>query len=746
MWMICGVIITKQKEDNLNQMKIFNLLLKAIPVLAICLSQKSIAQEQDTASYIKMREVTVIGYKAMNGIGHFNDVNDHVIYAGKKTEVIEIDSIDANKAVNNTRQILGRIPGVNIVESETGGFVANGIGIRGLNPVQSLEMNIRQNGYNVAADVYGYNETYFLPPMEAVARVEIIKGAAATQFGPQFGGMVNYVIKDGSKKSAVDYSMMQTGGSNGLFNSYHAIGGSTGKLNYFGYINVRNLDGWRQNSFQRQLTGYGKIAYKLNDRVSLALEYSMLRNKIKMPGGQTDEQFEADVKSSVRSRNWLKTPWNVATASFNYNINSQTDLQVKTTLLYGKRQLVWVNKLPDVLDVPDQQTGIFPNREVDVEKMNSFVTEARLTHKYELGSIKNIAATGFRFAHAKFTRQEEAVGTNGNDFNFTTLGEYEENSFFTTLNIAVFAENVINLSEKFSITPGIRFESLGSEAEGEVEVGGVEKETETEKERGFLIGGLGLQFKASKAATVYSNFSQSYRPIDYAQMVPLGLVSRVDSNLKDPKGWNVDIGMRGNINQIFNYDFSFFYLSYNNRIGVVQRLDENGTPYTIRSNTDKSIHKGFESYLELNLTKAMGVNKKLGNLNIYQSFGYTDAHYTKGLYKNNQVEYAPKVITRAGIIYSKGFLSTSLQIAYQSKAFGDAANTERSSNPIIGKIPSYTIMDWSITASVKKMKYKAGINNLTNTSYFTQRTDEYPGPGIIPSATRSFYVGVGYNL
>lgn len=726
-------------------MKLYNLLLKTTLVITVFVSQKSMAQDTAT-SYIKMKEVTVIGYKTMNGIGHFNDVNDHVIYAGKKTEVIEIDSIDANKAVNNTRQILGRIPGVNIVESETGGFVANGIGIRGLNPVQSLEMNIRQNGYNVAADVYGYNETYFLPPMEAVARVEIIKGAAATQFGPQFGGMVNYVIKDGSKKSAFDYSMMQTGGSNGLFNSYHAVGGTSNKLNYFGYINVRNLDGWRQNSFQRQLTGYGKIGYKLNDKISLALEYSMLRNKIKMPGGQTDDQFAADVKASVRSRNWLKTPWNVATASFNYNINSQTDLQVKTTLLYGKRQLVWVNKLPDVLDVPDQQTGVYPNREVDVEKMRSFVTEARLTHKYDLGSIKNIAAAGFRFAHAKFTRQEEAIGTNGNDFNFTTLGEYEENSFFTTTNVAVFAENVINLSDKFSITPGIRFESLASEAEGEVEVGGVEKETETEKERGFLIAGLGLQFKASKAATIYSNISQSYRPIDYAQMVPLGLISRVDSNLKDPKGWNVDIGMRGNINQIFNYDFSFFYLSYNNRIGVVQRLAENGTQYTIRTNTDKSIHKGFESYLELNLTKAMGVNKRVGNLSIYQSFGYTDARYTKGMYKNNQVEYAPKVITRAGITYSKSFLSTSLQIAHQSKAFGDAANTEISSNPIIGKIPSYTIMDWSVSVAVKKMKYRAGINNLTNTKYFTQRTDEYPGPGIIPSATRSFYVGIGYNL
>jgi len=83
---------------------------------------------------------------------------------------------------------------------------------------------------------------------------------------------------------------------------------------------------------------------------------------------------------------------------------------------------------------------------------------------------------------------------------------------------------------------------------------------------------------------------------------------------------------------------------------------------------------------------------------------------------------------------------------YQSKAFGDAANTERSSNPIIGRIPGYSIIDWSATVSCKKFKFKAGVNNLSDKRYFTQRTDEYPGPGIIPSVGRSFYAGIGYNL
>lgn len=77
-----------------------------------------------------------------------------------------IDSLEANKAINNTRQIIGRIPGLNIIETESGGFTANGIAFRGLNPYQSSETNTRQNNYNISADIFGYNEAYYLPPME----------------------------------------------------------------------------------------------------------------------------------------------------------------------------------------------------------------------------------------------------------------------------------------------------------------------------------------------------------------------------------------------------------------------------------------------------------------------------------------------------------------------------------------------------------------------------------------------------
>lgn len=704
------------------------------------------AQKKDSTSTTNLNEIKLNSYRIIQGKDFLNEVEGAVIYAGKKTFVVNVDSIEVNKAINNTRQILAKIPGVNIVESEAGGFVANGIGLRGLNPVQSLEMNVRQNGYNIAADVYGYNETYYLPPMEAVKRIEFLKGAASIQFGSQLGGMVNYVLKDGVANKLFKYSTMQTAGSNGLLNSYHSVGGTNKKWSYFGYINYRKLAGWRPNSNQDQLSGFGKLSYQLNKKIKLGIEYSLLRNKIQMPGGLSDDQFEENSKTSVRTRNWLKSPWNLLTASLDYNIRPATFLQIKSTLFSGERSLVWFSGLPEDPDRRNPITGNFLDREIDREYMKSIATEMRLSNIYHIGKMKSILSAGIRFSEAGFDREEDAPGNNHTDLDFSLTGPYAEKFHYTTSNLAVFMENCFHITNEFAITAGWRLESLASEIEGEREIGGVEVETEEEKSRIFPLFGLGMQWLNSKACTFYSNISQAYRPVDYAQLLPFSKVTRVDANMKDPKSWNLDLGLRGSVKSFFNYDVSVFYLNYSNRIGLVNKIDENGNQFTLRTNVDKSIHKGVESFAELNITRAANVNKTLGDISIYNSFAFTSARYATGAYKNKQVEYAPELINRFGVLYSKIWFTTSLQLSYQSKSFTDAANTERSVNPVIGAVPSYSVIDWSVSAVFKKFKFKGGVNNVFDKRYFTQRTDEYPGPGIIPSIGRSFYFGVGYNL
>ncbi len=699
------------------------------------------ANAQDTTKTLK--EVIVVGFRTVRGTGHMPEVKDGIIYAGKKNEVLIVDSLDANKAINNTRQILGRIPGLNIVETESSGFTANGIATRGLNPNQSIEMNTRQNGYNISADIFGYNEAYYIPPMESVQRIEMVRGAASLQFGSQFGGLVNYVTENAPANKPFECTVSQTIGSFGMFNSFSSIGGNYKKLSYYSFIQYRNMDGYRPNSQQWQISGFGKLQYKVSNKLNVGTEYSLLRNRIQMPGGLTDSLFEVNPKISTRARNWLKTPWNILAAYMDYKPSENTTVILKITYLFGHRALVWRNEDggPEAKDEIDPVTNAFAPREVGNEDMNNTTTELRISHSYKLGKQKSTLAGGIRFAYAWFNRKGGGKGTTGSDFDLSITGNWGYNLEFTTTNIAPFIENIFRVGNKFSITPGFRLEYLKSTANGYKIDGNFNQISNERRKRIFALFGIGLEYKLSLNTNIYGNFSQAYRPIDYSQLEPFGITSKIDPNLKDAYGFNSDLGYRGTIKNFLNFDIGGFYMAYNNRIGVVLKTDPiTNQDYTLRTNIANSIHKGIESYIEFNILKYLNQKSKYG-LSVFNSFAYINAKYNSGEFKGNRVETATKTINRIGIIFSSKQFSTTFQVNNIGDAYGDASNAKSSPDPIVGYIPAYTVADISATYKIKKYSIKAGVNNMADKAYFTRRTDEYPGPGIIPAIGRSFYIG-----
>ena len=78
-----------------------------------------------------------------------------------------------------------------IFETNDAGLQLN-IGGRGLDPNRSAHFNTRQNGYDISADALGYPESYYTPQAEALKEIQVIRGAASLQYGPQFGGLVNF--------------------------------------------------------------------------------------------------------------------------------------------------------------------------------------------------------------------------------------------------------------------------------------------------------------------------------------------------------------------------------------------------------------------------------------------------------------------------------------------------------------------------------------------------------------------------
>ncbi len=216
----------------------------------------------------ELDEVNVNDRTMKQASGNLRQVEGTAIYAGKKTEVVNIANLNANLATNNARQIYSRVAGINIIEYDGGGLQL-GIGGRGLNPSRVSNFNTRQNGYDISADALGYPESYYTPLTEAVERIEIIRGAASLQYGTQFGGLINFQMKKGPTNKPFEITTRQTAGSFGFFNSFNSVGGQVKKLNYYAYYNYKKGDGWRPNSKFEQNGAYVHLDYQFTDKLKI---------------------------------------------------------------------------------------------------------------------------------------------------------------------------------------------------------------------------------------------------------------------------------------------------------------------------------------------------------------------------------------------------------------------------------------------------------------------------------------------
>ena len=699
-----------------------------------------------------LSDITVVGRYSKSDYQQMPEVVGTSIYAGKKNALIVLDNVQGNVVTNNMRQVMAKIPGIHIWESDPSG-IQIGIAARGLSPNRSWEFNIRQNGYDIAADPFGYPEAYYNPQLQAVQRIEVVRGQGSLQYGPQFGGLVNYILRNGSEiNKKIEFETQQTVGSNALFNSFNAIGGKSGKFHYYSFFDHRNGNGWRDNSRYFTNAGYGTVTYYVTPKFSLTTELMHSHIRSQQAGGLTDAMIQEDATQSFRARNWFDIKWTTPAFILNYKFNDKARLNTKLFATIGDRNSVGFLQNITVKDSINAATGDYNTRSLTADKYRNYGMETRFISDYSIGKTSNTLSAGIRLYTGTTYRLADGKGSTGTGYDMTVTGNYPRDIDFKSKNAAIFVENIFRLSEKLLIVPGIRYEWLEGSASGRngYTSGGTEiLLQDISRSRTFLLAGIGTEYHLTKGTEFYANFSQAYRPIQFANLQAPPTTDVVDQELEDSKGYNVDLGYRGKFKDFLQFDVSGYYLKYDNRIGTVTVT---GTPsYRLITNVGSSTSKGFEGYVEFNPVRAF-TKTKVADLILFGSYSYTDATYGSdhkdASTKGKRVENAPKNIFRGGITAGYKSLLVTGQISHTGETFSDANNTvQPTANAQNGLIPDYTVLDLTATYKFSKgLNLKAGINNLTDERYFTRRAGGYPGPGALPADGRTFFISVGVKF
>lgn len=696
--------------------------------------------------------------KEVFALKRMQDYEKTAIYAGKKTEVILVDQSMANLAANNARQIFNQVPGLNIYQNDDAGLQLH-IGGRGLDPNRTSNFNTRQNGYDISADVLGYPESYYTPPAEAIEEIQIIRGAASLQYGTQFGGLINFKLKESSTYRPLAGLTRNTLGSNRLFTNFTQLEGKLGKFRYIGYFNTKKGNGFRPNSGFESSNLYFKTSYEISKETTASVELTYLDYLAQQAGGLTDQLFTENPFQSNRKRNWFGLNWLLYNAKIEHSFSKNSNFSLSFFGLNAQRNAIGFRS--------NRVDQVDSNEERDLIKgdFNNFGLEARWLQNYSIGQKKSVFLLGGKYYKAKNTAiQGPGSALTDADFNFyqDTYPNYRFQSNYTypNKNFAFFAENIFYLSDQLSITPGIRYENIFTSSDGtykQINLDGagnvILNETLASAEsrkRSFILLGLGLSYRFSPVLELYANSSQNYRSVTFTDMSIVNFAFTINPNITDEKGYTIDMGIRGKLNKTLSFDTSFFYLVYNERIGFTQKVDQYGRVKSERGNVGNAQLLGVETLIDLNLANWFQFDPQKISLNYFLNYSYIDSEYTSSETPGvvgNKMEFVPTTNFKTGIRMGYKNLAFNLQYSFISDQFTDSTNAiEESISGVIGQIPTYDLLDFSGSYTLNRFKFEFGINNLLNEAYFTRRATGYPGPGIIPSPNRNLYLTTQFSF
>lgn len=720
-------------------------------ICCTCICFYSFSQkEKDSSKSKELKEVTIKTWQR-NDINRLPDEQNGFLYTGKKNEIITLAATNANIALKTGRQLFAKIPGVFVYDMDGSGNQLN-IATRGLDPHRSWEFNIRQNGALINSDMYAYPASHYSAPMESFEKIEMVRGTGSLQFGAQFGGMINYITKKPDSVKSFTFESMNTAGSFGLLSSYNAISGTIKKFSYYAYYYKRHADGYRKNSESDADAQFVQLNYRFSNAVSLSAAFGRSKYQYQIPGPLTDSMFNADPEMSTRSRNYFSPDIYIPSLTVNWRLSAQTKIQFTASGVFGNRSSVMLDAFANIPDSINPATGTYKNRQVDIDNFNSRTLEFRLLHIYHIGKMQGKLATGVVYMNNDLHRRQMGKGTAGTDYDIT-LAEpgFVRDVHFKTGNIALFAENVLHLNARWTVSPGLRFENGNSKMSGEINYYTVHPLPNTIK-HSFLLAGISSQYLLSKENTLYGGISQAYRPVIFKDIVPASTYEQVDKELNDASGYNIELGVRGKLNSRLQYDISYFNVLYKNRLGTLVLQDNLGQSYTYKTNIGNSRTDGVELFMQY---KFPLTNKLFAGL--FTSTSYMNARYISGQVSDgtknqsiagNKIEAVPRWISRNGLDIMYSGFSCTILYNYTSSSFSDALNTVTPpASGARGFTPAYAVWDFNASTRLNSMLgLRAGINNFLDKKYFTKRPTFYPGPGIWPSDGRNFYITVVFKI
>ena len=251
---------------------------------------------------------------------------------------------------DDIHRIVAAVPGV-YVRGEDGFGLRPNIGIRGANSDRSAKISLMEDGVLFGPAPYAAPAAYYFPMSTRMVGVEVFKGAAATQYGPNtVGGVLNLVTRS-VPTNGVDWAADIAGGPRrtGKLHGWIGVGDDRGGVLLEGVHlstdGFKHLPSGGPTGFVRQ---EGMLKARLLSDPDRATQHTL---GLKLGGareisnetylGLTEADFEVDPYQRYAASELDRMQWHRLQAELSHEVHRGDALSVRTVAYYHDLDRQW---------------------------------------------------------------------------------------------------------------------------------------------------------------------------------------------------------------------------------------------------------------------------------------------------------------------------------------------------------------------------------------------------------------------
>ncbi|WP_461480680.1 TonB-dependent receptor family protein [Porticoccus sp.] len=646
------------------------------------------------------------------------------VYPGNRS-ILSAEQLQQN-ASRSIDDALQRVPGIK-VQDETGTGVLPNVAVRGLNASRSGYTQFLVDGVPLTLAPYGHTgQSLFPAVLKSLDRIDIVRGGAAVQYGPNnVGGVINLVSKpipEGWQTSLEEKTTVFAGG-NALTDSYLRTGGRVSDR--FAVQLEGNLiqgESFRDHSDTDVVNWQLKTRWSIDTQKTLDTTFQYYNADTEMPGALTTEAYRDDRDDSQRPNDEFQGD----TLRFSTRYNQQFgalgaadggELNWVTFGHKSTRNFQWdfsTDPSADHWADPDAPATLLRK---SPREFHVWGTEPSVSFLFDGDSVSHKITLGSRLVkeNINYKLKQTVIATG-------VTSVPRDWRLDTTAVAAYISDEMKLLDQRLTITPGLRYENV------EMEFDDVGKNSGDDNRVTEALPGLTIGYETEGDWFFYGNAQRSLR-------VPQIAVIRGTSDEGSELAWNYELGFRYQPTLTSSLGFSVY------RIDFEDQLIYNSTNQSF-DNVGETRHQGIE--LEGRYSPSF-----LPALSLHLAYNYLDSEQSEGVNKGNELPYASKDQVVWDATYAMRELDVTLSGFYFSSAYSDQANTEEETpSGTTGELPSYTVWNLQLSKTTPmgegaSLYTGLSFNNLFDKEYYFRGIDVSPS-GRYPAPPRSVSLELKY--